>query len=86
MITENVDSWADQWELQGVQKGVSKTGHHILQRLIHRRFGEAAAEQSKPLLDQITKLECFEELADQLLLCTDADAWLNALRTAADEG
>ena len=28
MITENVDSWADQWE----QQGVSKRGHHILPR------------------------------------------------------
>ncbi len=67
------------------RQGTSETGHRMLSRLTYRRFGEAAAEQSKPLLEHINDAERFEELADELLLCTDADAWLTALRTAANQ-
>jgi hypothetical protein len=89
MITDNVDSWADQWEQQGIEKGIEKgipTGtRRVLVRQIHRRFGEGAAEQSKPLLEQIAEAQRLEDLAEELLLCTDAEAWLVALHTAAEQ-
>ena len=70
---------------EGRKEGAIESTRRTLLRLTHRRFGEAAAEQSKPLLARITDVDRLEQLADDVVLCTDTDAWLAALRTAAEQ-
>ncbi|MEA1053969.1 hypothetical protein U5801_29765, partial [Lamprobacter modestohalophilus] len=89
MVSDNVDSWTEQWKQEGidegVQKGATESSRRMLSRLTYRRFGEATAEQSKPLLERIADADRLEELADDFVLCADGEAWLVALRAAADQ-
>lgn len=65
------------------REGAIASTRRTLLRQTHRRFGEAAAEHAKPLLENVTAADRLEELADDFVLCTDAEAWLSILRTAA---
>ncbi|WPL15765.1 PD-(D/E)XK nuclease family transposase [Thiorhodovibrio winogradskyi] len=70
---------------EGHKEGAIESTRRTLLRQLHSRFGEAAAEQSKPMLERITDLDRLEQLADDVVLCTDADSWLAALHTAAEQ-
>ena len=70
---------------EGREEGAAESSRRLLKRLIHRRFGEAAAEQSKPLLEGIGGADRLEALADDFVLCADADAWLATLRAATEK-
>ena len=79
MLAENVETWTDQWMQQGLAQG-REAARHMLMRLTRRHFSPEIAEQSRPLLARISDLEQLEELADQLLLSPDGDAWLTQLK------
>lgn len=64
---------------QGREQGAAESSRRLLKRQTHRRFGEAAAEQSTPLLERIGNADRLEALADDVVLCADADAWLARL-------
>ena len=70
---------------EGREEGAAESSRRLLKRLIHRRFGETAAEQSKPLLERIGGADRLEALADDFVLCADADAWLATLRAATEK-
>ncbi len=87
MLAENVETWTDQWKQQGLEQGLEQgreATRHILIRQVRRRFGAEVAEQTRPLLARISDLEQLEELADQLLLSPDGDAWLTQVKQRLD--
>jgi hypothetical protein len=47
-----------------------------------RRFGEAIADQSGPLLGQIQQLLILEDLGEALFDCPDQQAWLARIDAA----
>lgn len=70
----------------GMHKGMGKgmeSERRMLLRLIHRRFGEAHAEQSAPMLEQIQQPVVFEDLGEALFDCVDEQAWLARINAAA---
>lgn len=82
MLSERVVSWTEQWKQdglrQGRQEGLSEglsSERRLLLRQIRRRFGEAAAERSAPLLAGIDDPMRLEDLGEVLLDCVDAKAW-----------
>ncbi|WPL15270.1 putative transposase [Thiorhodovibrio winogradskyi] len=79
MLADNVEPWTEQWKQQGLEQGREAT-RHLLTRQARRRFSPEIAEQSQPLLAQISDLDQLEELGDQLLLSPDGDAWLAQLK------
>ena len=52
----------------------------MLCRLVRKRFGLEAAEQSAPLLERIADARLLADLGEQLLESPDGEAWLQALR------
>ena len=83
MLSERIDSWEKQWEQQGIEKGLQKglqQQRQMLLRLVRKRFGADAAEQSLPLLERIDNAQSLEDLCEQLLDSPNPEAWLQALR------
>jgi hypothetical protein len=70
---------AEQWIQEGLEQGERK----VLLRQVHRRFGEAAAQQSEKLLVMITDPTQLEDLGETLLEYRDGVVWLNRLQAAA---
>ena len=66
---------------QGIQQGIQRD-RRLLLRQIRKRFDEATAEQSAPLLDQIVDGEKLEDLGEAIIDAVDKAAWLQALRRA----
>jgi hypothetical protein len=92
MLTERVVDWTQQWKQeglrQGLQQGLQQVLHserRLLQRLIRRRFGEAIAVQSCPVLERIEQLTLFEVLGEELFDCADETVWLARLQAVAGE-
>jgi hypothetical protein len=52
--------------------------------MARKRFGPAVAEQSTPRLERIEDAQKLEDLAEVLLDAADGDAWLDALKRAAE--
>ena len=78
MLSERVVSWTEQWKQDGLQQGRQEglgSERRLLLRQIRRRFGEAAAERSAPLLAGIDDPIRLEDLGEVLLDCVDAKAW-----------
>lgn len=72
---------------QGIQQGIQRglmTARQLLRRQIHRRFGEAVAQQSQPLLERIADSSVLEEIGE-LLLDSSSDALLQFLRAHAEQ-
>ncbi len=67
---------------KGLQQGL-ESERRILLRLVRRHFGEAVAEQSAPLLEQIQQLLILEDLSEALFDCPDEQAWLARINAAA---
>ncbi len=89
MLTERVVDWTQQWKQEGLQQGLQQglySERRLLQRLIRRRFGEAVAIQSAPILERIEQLSVFEALGEELFDSADETAWLARLQAAAGEG
>ncbi len=85
MLSENVESWTDQWKREGLEQGLEQgrqETRHLLARLARRRFGPTIAAQAEPLLAAIAVPQYLEELGELLLSCPDGAAWLRALREA----
>ncbi|MGB5832333.1 MAG: transposase [Thiohalocapsa sp.] len=88
MLAENLESWTDQWKQEGLEQGLEQgreAARHMLLRQIRRRFGPAIADRSAPWLARIRDLGALEELGDQLLILTDGDAWLRAVRAIVED-
>ncbi|WP_242471089.1 hypothetical protein [Thiocystis violacea] len=82
MLSERVVSWTEKWKQDGLRAGLQEgleqgleSEHRLLQRLIRRRFGEAAAARSVSALATIRNPAVLEDLGEILLDCPDADAW-----------
>ena len=57
----------------------------MLLRQVRRRFGPAIADRSAPWLAHIRDLGALEELSDQLLILSEEDAWLRAVRDIGED-
>jgi hypothetical protein len=68
---------------QGIQQGLEQE-RLLLLRMARKRFGPAVAEQSTPRLERIEDAQKLEDLAEVLLDAADGDAWLDALKRAAE--
>lgn len=68
---------------KGLQQGLNSERRALL-RLIRRRFGETAADQSAPTLERIAQPPVLEDLFESLLDCPDESAWLAWLQAAAE--
>ena len=66
---------------EGRQEGLNSE-RRALSRLIRRRFGETAAEQSTSMLERIEQPTVLEDLFENLLDCPDGTAWLARLNAA----
>ncbi|MDG4550502.1 MAG: hypothetical protein P9F19_14245 [Candidatus Contendobacter sp.] len=89
MLAERVLDWTRQWKEEGRQEGREEGLHsewRLLLRLVRRRFGEAIADRSAPVLERIKQPAALEDLGEELLDCADATAWLARLNAAAGEG
>lgn len=63
---------------EGIQQGIEQgmdSERRMLLRQIRRRFGDAAADRSQPLLERIQQPDTFEELGEALLDSADDTAW-----------
>lgn len=67
---------------KGLLQGL-ESERRLLMRMIRRRFGEALAEQSAPMLEQIQQPVIFEDLGEALFDCPDEQAWLARINAAA---
>jgi hypothetical protein len=92
MLTDRVLDWTQQWKQEGLQQGRQEgrqEGLHserrALLRLIHRRFGDSAADRSAPTLEQIVQPPILEDLFENLLDCADESAWLARLNAVVDK-
>ena len=74
---------AEQWVQQGLQQGVDSE-RQLLLRMVRRRFGAQAAEQSQSLLGRFSKPEQLEDLGELLLDCNDDATWLAAMNRRVD--
>jgi len=68
---------------QGIRQGLEQE-HLLLSRQARKRFGDEVAERSAPLLSRIEGAQTLEDLAEALLDAADGEAWLQAVRQAAD--
>jgi len=66
---------------KGLQQGLDFE-RQLLLRQLRRRFGEAVAASSAPLLAQIAEPAVLEDLGEILLDCADGEAWLARLEAA----
>jgi hypothetical protein len=66
---------------QGLQQGLDFE-RQLLLRLVRRRFGEAVASSSAPVLARIAEPAVLEDLGEALLDCADGAAWLARLDSA----
>jgi hypothetical protein len=66
---------------KGLQQGL-ESERRMLLRQVRRRFGEAIADQSGPLLGQIQQLLILEDLGEALFDCADEQAWLARIDAA----
>jgi len=76
---------------QGIQQGIQQATReglqrqrHVLTVLVQLRFGADVAEASGPLLARIDDPQRLDDLAEVGRDSPDAEAWLTALRQAAD--
>jgi hypothetical protein len=76
---------------QGIQQGIEQATReglqhqrHTLTRLVQRRFGADLAKASGPLLAGIEDPQRLDDLHEVVFDSPDAEAWLTALRQAAD--
>jgi hypothetical protein len=58
MLAERITEWTEQWEKQGLEKGVLKGEAIFLARLLERRFGA---------LDETSRTRIFQADAETLL-------------------
>ena len=75
----------------GIRKGIEQATReglqhqrHTLTRLVQRRFGADLAKASGPLLAGIEDPQRLDDLNEVVFDSPDAEAWLTALRQAAD--
>ena len=91
MLAERIVEWTEQWKREGLQAGMQQglqqgleAERKLLLRQVRRRFGEAVAAQSGPLLARIEQTSAFEDLGEALLDCVDGAAWLARLGAGMD--
>ena len=68
---------------QGIQQGIQRE-RLLLLRQARKRFGPEVAEQSTAQLERIEDARQLEDLAELLLDAADGNAWLHALKQAAE--
>ena len=68
---------------QGIQQGIQRE-RLLLLRQTRKRFGPEVAEQSTAQLERIEDARQLEDLAEVLLDAADGNAWLHALKQAAE--
>jgi hypothetical protein len=68
---------------QGIQRGIQRE-RLLLVRQARKRFGPEVAEQSTAQLERIEDARQLEDLAEVLLDAADGNAWLHALKQAAE--
>ena len=68
---------------QGIQQGIQQE-RLLLLRQARKRFGPEVAEQSTIQLERIEDARQLEDLAELLLDAADGNAWLHALKQAAE--
>lgn len=83
---ETMMTIADQWVQQGWEKGWQQgleSERQLVLRMVRRKFGPAAMEQSRALLETITESTVLEDLGEGILDCADGAAWLAMLARQA---
>ena len=75
---------------KGMEKGLAmglqqalQSERRMLLRLVRRHFGEAVAERTAPVLEQIQQLLVLEDLSEALFDCPDEPTWLARIGVAA---
>lgn len=87
LMTTIAEQWVQEGLQQGMQQGMQRgvdSERQLLSRMVRRRFGGQAAEQSQPLLSQFSEPEQLEDLGELLLDCNNGEAWLAALNGRVD--
>lgn len=82
-IQQGIRQGIEQGIQQGIQQGLEQE-RLLLLRMARKPFGQAVAEQSTPRLERIEDAQKLEDLAEVLLDAADGDAWLDALKRAAE--
>jgi hypothetical protein len=67
---------------EGLREGLDSE-RHLLLRQVRRRFGEAVAADSAPLLARIARPAVLEDLGKAVLECADGAVWRAALAERA---
>ena len=82
-LIERARKWGEerdqQWLQKGIEKGIEQQ-HHLLYRLVNRRFGTNTAERLLPLLDQHSDPESIAAIADAVIECETAEEFLRRVR------
>lgn len=95
MLNKDIVPWTELWRQDGLRAGLQQglqqdlqqsleAERRLLLRQIRRRFDQATAEQSIPLLERIKQSADFEDLGEALLDSADGAAWPMRLAAAAE--
>ena len=87
LMTTIAEQWVQEGLQQGMQQGMQRgvdSERQLLLRMVRRRFGAQAAEQSQSLLSRFSKPEQLEDLGELLLDCNDDATWLAAMNRRVD--
>ena len=77
--------WLEKGITQGIERGRVEGERELVQRLAVRRFGQDSAEQLVPVLDAISDPERIATIADAVLECETAEAFMARAREVAGE-